>query len=54
MDIDRLGRGEHAEWAKICEAFLNNWKNVKPDLERYSRLDLFGRNNVEKIIEKSR
>jgi site-specific DNA recombinase len=22
MDIDRLGRGEHADWAKICEAFL--------------------------------
>lgn len=22
MDIDRLGRGEHADWAKICRAFL--------------------------------
>jgi site-specific DNA recombinase len=22
MDIDRLGRGEHADWAEICKAFL--------------------------------
>ncbi|WP_312889697.1 recombinase family protein [Pelorhabdus rhamnosifermentans] len=23
MDIDRLGRGEHADWAEICKAFLS-------------------------------
>ena len=28
---------------------LDNWKNIKPDLERYSRLELFDRNNIEKI-----
>lgn len=33
---------------------LNNWKNIKPDLERYSRLELFDKNNIEKIIESNR